>query len=107
MIEARGTLVSSGCAVEIDLHVTEATGGVEVPSYRIDVRRAGSLVWRADKHTGHEDAPGMGGSPEHRHVPASGADRRVPDEPQTLKLIRRDLVSTNLESADPPDRHDD
>ena len=32
VIEARGTLVASGCAVEIDLPVTEANGGVEVPS---------------------------------------------------------------------------
>ena len=75
-----------------------------MPSYRIDVRRGGALVWRADKHTGHEHAPGMGGRREHRHVPANGAERRIPDKPQTLKSIQRDLVSTNLEIADSDDR---
>ncbi len=103
VIEARGILVSSGCAVEVDLHVVERTGGGEVPSYRIDVRCGGVLVWRADKHTGHENAPGMGGRPDHRHVRVNGAERRIPDKPQTLKSIQRDLVSTNLEIADPDD----
>lgn len=103
VIQARGTLVSSSCAVEIDIRVTEDPGRIDVASYRIDVRRAGSLVWRADKHTGHEDAPGMGGRPEHRHVTVNDVERRVPDTPQTLQSIQRSLVSTNLELGDPVD----
>lgn len=102
-IQARGTLVSSSCAVEIDLRVTENAGRIDVSSYRVDVRRAGSLVWRADKHTGHEDASGMGGRPEHRHVTVNGVERRIPDTAQTLQSIQRSLVSTNLALGAPVD----
>lgn len=100
VVEARGTLISSGCDVEIDLRVAPSIGDIAVPSYRISVRRDGALVWRADRHTGHEDAPGMGGRPEHRHELAEGVEVRAPDEAQTLETIRRALVTTNLELSD-------
>ena len=99
VITARGVLISSGCEVEVDLRIAERDDRVEVPTYRISVRHRGTLVWRADRHPGHEASAPMDGRLEHRHLVTNGVEARVPDSPQTLESIRRDLISTNLERS--------
>jgi hypothetical protein len=100
IVTVRGRLIPSGCDVEIDLRLVETVHGVDVPEYRVSVRRNGRLLWRADRHSGHESDPAMRGRSEHRHVRVRGAERRVPDTPQTLESIRRQIVATNIEQSE-------
>lgn len=59
VIEVTGTLISSGLVLRVWLHVGS---NLEVEQYRFHVQHPdGQLLWRHDRHSGHEDATGMRG----------------------------------------------
>ncbi|MBL8776840.1 MAG: hypothetical protein JNK12_12945 [Acidimicrobiales bacterium] len=95
-IDLHGALISSAVEVRASLVVTaDAT----VLEYRFDVRRReGGLLWRHDRHLGHEHDPGMRG-PEHLHEVRAGKEVRLPSDPVDLAAVRVLLVQTNLDLA--------
>ena len=86
-VTVNGVLLSSGIRLSGTLQLLEGDGTVDVRDYRFDVRNGASLVWRHDRHPGHEHEPGMTG-PEHQHVRLGGIEKRMPTGPQTLESLR-------------------
>lgn len=95
VIRVTGQLIPTGFDVSLTLHIGDRAA---VPEYRVDVRDDGALVWRHDRHLGHETEPAMRGR-EHLHVPSGASEKRRPADPQTLESIRMALVRTNQEWA--------
>lgn len=96
VIEVTGTLISSGLVLHAWLRLDPA---LVVNRYRFHVQhRDGRLLWRQDRHPGHDDAPGMRG-PEHVHRLRAGHEVRLPADPVDLVGIRDALVEANLEHA--------
>lgn len=96
VIEVTGTLISSGLGLRVWLHVAS---NLEVEQYRFHVQHPdGRLLWRHDRHPGHEEAAGMRG-PEHVHRRRGGVEVRRPDSPVDLLSIREALIQANLEHA--------
>lgn len=97
-LTVNGILISSGVRLSASVHAAEGENTVDVRSYRFDVRDGASLVWRHDRHPGHEHEPKMTG-PEHQHVRLGHSERRIPARPQTLETLRVKLVRTNLQHS--------
>ncbi|QBI20769.1 hypothetical protein ER308_15155 [Egibacter rhizosphaerae] len=77
----------TGLRVAVQMVVTP---DLSVPQYRFHARtEAEPLIWRHDRHTGHEASDG---GPTHLHV----GDRRVPHAPVTLETVRDLIVVENL-----------
>lgn len=96
VFEATGTLISSGLVLRVWLQVASS---LAVEQYRFHVQHPdGRLLWRHDRHPGHEDAPGMRGL-EHVHRLRAGIEVRHPADPVDLDGIREALIQANLEHA--------
>ena len=84
----RGT--ENDLVLESDLTVLE---------YRFHVRDGGDqLLWREDRHAGHEHERGMRG-PEHVHRIQGGREVRLPADPVDLAGIREALIQANIDHA--------
>lgn len=95
-IELHGALISSAVEVRASLLLAADASVLE---YRFDVRQPnGGLLWRHDRHLGHEDDPGMRGR-EHLHEVRAGEEVRLPTDPVDLTAVRALLVQTNLDRA--------
>lgn len=96
IIDVAGALVSSGLRLQATLLVDAQ---VSVAEYRFDLRHPdGRLLWRQDRHPGHERAPGMRG-PEHVHLVEKAGEVREPADPVELSSLREQLVQANLDHA--------
>lgn len=96
VIEVIGILISSGLALRAWLQVNP---NMAVEQYRFHVQHPdGRLLWRHDRHPGHEHAPGMRG-PEHVHRLRGGKEVRLPADPVDRDAIRVALIEANLQHA--------
>lgn len=68
-------------------------GDLTAARYRFQYRRSrGALLWRADKHPGHEEEFG---GPCHLHI-GPETNHRVASPEMTLALVADKVVATNL-----------
>lgn len=96
LIEVRGTLLSSGLSLAALLRLGDE---LAVQQYRVHLQHDdGRLLWRRDRHPGHEHEPGMTG-PEHVHRVVGGRKVRRPSGPVELATIREQIITANLEYA--------
>lgn len=97
VIAVHGTLMPSRLAVRARLAVRN---DLTVERYRFHLQQEeGSLVWRHDRHPGHEYEPGMRGL-AHLHRGGSEGERLVPDDGVDLARIADELVRANLENSE-------
>ena len=96
LIELNGVLISSGLLLSASVLLAP---DLTVLEYRFQLRHTDhGLLWRHDRHPGHENEPGMRG-PEHVHQMRGGRAVRLPADPVDLVGMRDALVQANLDQA--------